>query len=174
MSNPSENRTFLFYSFSRFAAYLLLVHGSPGPRTTAEAANLETKNRKEMTMEQFVFDEKNGLWYELRGDYYYPCLTLPDDREYHIGIWGERHGHYLKQERNPIYEAMLLKGTLYSYLSEINAQAEDMLLRLTEEMACAEGIAEQLKAQDQMLWVQRMNSIRDRATEIINNELIFV
>lgn len=123
-------------------------------------------------MEQYIFDEKNGLWYELKGDYYYPCLTLPDEREHYIGIWGKRHQRYLRRERKPVYDALLLKGTLYSYLAEIDFQAENMLLRLIEEMARIEGITEQLKAQDQMLWVQCMNSIRERASEIVNNELI--
>ena len=124
-------------------------------------------------MEQYIYNERNGLWYERCGDYYLPCLTLPDDGECHIGIWGERHKRYLKQEHRITYETMLLKGTLYRYLADINTQAEDMLLRLTEEMAGREGITEQLKASDQLAWVGAINNIRDRAEEIVNHELIY-
>ena len=124
-------------------------------------------------MEQYIYDERNGLWYERCGDYYLPCLTLPDEGEYHIGIWGERHKQYLKQEHRIVYETMLLNGTLYHYLADINTQAEDMLLRLTEEMAKREGITEQLKASDQMAWVGAMNNVQARAKEIVYNELIY-
>ena len=124
-------------------------------------------------MEQYIYDESNGLWYERCGDYYLPCLTLPDEGVYHIGIQGERHKQYLKQEHRIVYETMLLKGTLYRYLADINTQAEDMLLRLTEEMAKREGITERLKAGDQMAWVGGMNNIRARAEEIVTHELIY-
>lgn len=124
-------------------------------------------------MEPYIFDNKNGLWYELRGGYYYPCLTLPDEGEYHIGIWGERHRRYLEQEHKFLYETLLLKGTLYSYLADVDTQAEKMLLKLIVEMVRREGISEQLKADDQMAWVGAMNNIRARAEEVVNAELIY-
>lgn len=80
-------------------------------------------------MDKYIFDESNGLWYELHGDYYLPCLTLPEE-EYHIGIWGQRHKRYLKQEHHIIYQTMLSKGTLFQYLEEVDRQAEEMLRRL--------------------------------------------
>ena len=124
-------------------------------------------------MEQFIFDQKNGLWYELKGDYYYPCLTLPDDRKYHIGVWGERRRRYLLKNREPIYTAMLLSGKLNVHLEEVDRQAEELLFQLVDQMACAEGVTEQLKATDQMAWVGAMNNIRERAEEVVYAELIY-
>ena len=124
-------------------------------------------------MERTIYDESNGLWYELRGDYYFPCLTVPAQEERPIGIWGQRHLRYIKTERNALYTELLTSDRLNTYLSDINEQAETMFLRLIDQMAAREGITERLKAQDQMLWVQRMNNIRDRAIEIVNHELIY-
>ena len=124
-------------------------------------------------MEKHIYDEKNGLWYELHGDYYLPCLTVPDEEQRPIGIWGQRHLRYIKRERKPLYSALFISGKLNKYLADLNEQAEDMLFRLVEQMAEREGITEALKAQDQMLWVQRMNNIRDRAMEVVNNDLIY-
>lgn len=123
-------------------------------------------------MENYIFDKSNGLWYELQGDYYIPCLTVPAEEEKPIGIWGQRHLRYIKQERKALYTELLTSGKLNSYLASINEQAEEQLILLTKQMVEREGVTEQLKAQDQMLWVQRMNNIRDRAMEIINHELI--
>ena len=123
-------------------------------------------------MEKTIYDESNGLWYELQGDYYIPCLTLPAQEEKPIGIWGQRHLRYIKQERNALYTELLTSGKLNAYLADINEQAEERMLLLTKQMAEREDVTEQLKAQDQMLWVQRMNNIRDRATEVVNNDLI--
>ena len=123
-------------------------------------------------MEKYIFDKSNGLWYELQGDYYIPCLTVPAEEEKPIGIWGQRHLRYIKQERKVLYTELLTSGKLNSYLASINEQAEEQLILLTKQMVEREGVTEQLKAQDQMLWVQRMNNIRDRAMEIINHELI--
>lgn len=123
-------------------------------------------------MEKYIFDKSNGLWYELQGDYYIPCLTLPAQEEKPIGIWGQRHLRYIKQERKALYTELLTSGKLNAYLADINEQAEERMLLLTKQMAEREGVTEQLKAQDQMLWVQRMNNIRDRATEVVNNDLI--
>ena len=124
-------------------------------------------------MEKYIFDENNGLWYELQGDYYIPCLTLPAEEDNPIGIWGQRHLRYIKQERKALYTELLTSGKLNSYLASVNVQAEKQMILLTKQMAEREGVTEQLKAQDQMLWVQRMNNIRDRAMEIVNHELIY-
>lgn len=125
-------------------------------------------------MEKYIFDESNGLWYELQGDYYVPCLIVPAQDERPIGIWGQRHLRYIKTERKVLYTELLTSGKLYSYLADINEQATEQMLLLTKQMAEREGVTEQLKAQDQMLWVQRMNNIWDRATEIVNNDLIYI
>ena len=124
-------------------------------------------------MEKYIFDKSNGLWYELQGDYYIPCLTVSPQEERPIGIWGQRHLRYIKQERKALYAELLTSGRLNTYLADINEQAAEQLLLLTKQMAEREGVNEQLKAQDQILWVARMKSIRDRAVEIINHDLIY-
>lgn len=124
-------------------------------------------------MQKQIYDEKNGLWYELHGDYYLPCLTLPSEEAHPIGVWGQRHLRYLRQHRRALYTELLVSGRLTGYLADLNEQAETMFLRLIDKMAACEGVTEQLKAQDQLLWVQRMNNIRDRAMEVVNNELIY-
>ena len=124
-------------------------------------------------MEKTIYDESNGLWYELRGDYYIPCLTVPAQEERPIGIWGQWHLRYIKTERNALYTELLTSGRLNTYLADINEQATKLMLLLTQQMAEREGVTEQLKAQDQMLWVQQMNNIRDRAMEIVNHDLIY-
>ena len=125
-------------------------------------------------MEKTIYNESNGLWYELQGDYYIQCLTVPAEEEKPIGIWGQRHLRYIKQERKALYTELLTSGRLNTYLADINEQAAEQMLLLTEQMAEREGVTEQLKAQDQMQWVQRMNNIRDRATEIVNHDLIYI
>ena len=129
--------------------------------------------QEDFSMEKYIFDESNGLWYELQGDYYIPCLAVPAQEERPIGIWGQRHLRYIKQERKDLYTELLTSGRLNTYLADINEQATGQMLQLTRQMAEREGVTEQLKAQDQMLWVQRMNNIRDRAMEIINYDLIY-
>ena len=124
-------------------------------------------------MEKYIYDESNGLWYELRDDYYIPCLTIPAQEERPIGVWGQRHLRYIKKERKALYTELLTSGRLSPYLADINEQATEQMLLLTQQMAEREGVTEQLKAQDQMRWVQRMNNIRDRAMEIVNHELIY-
>lgn len=124
-------------------------------------------------MEKHIYDKNNGLWYELHGDYYIPCLTIPAQEERLIGIWGKRHLRYIKAERKALYTELLTSGRLNTYLADINEQATEQMLLMTKQMAEREGVTEQLKAQDQMLWVQRMNNIRDRAIEIVNHELIY-
>lgn len=124
-------------------------------------------------MEKYIYDEKNGFWYELQGDYYIPCLKLPDEEQRPIGIWGQRHLRYLRQHRKALYTELQITGKLNSYLADLNEQAENMFLELVKQLAALEGVTEQLKAQDQMLWVQRMNNIRDRAMEMVNHDLIY-
>lgn len=124
-------------------------------------------------MEQYIFDKNNGLWYELQGDYYIPSLAVPAEEETPIGLWGQRHLRFIKQERKLQYMELLTSGRLNSYLADINAQAEERMLLLTGKMAQREGLTEQLKAQDQMLWVQRMNSLRSQAEELVLAELIY-
>ena len=124
-------------------------------------------------MEQYVFNEKNGLWYELQGDYYIPCLTLLAEEERLIGIWGQRHLRYIRQHRKALYTDLLTSDKLNDYLAALNEQAENMFFELVTQMTVLENVTEQLKAQEQMLWVQRMNNIRDRAIEHVNHEPIY-
>lgn len=123
-------------------------------------------------MDKYIFDDKNGLWYELQGDYYLPCLKLPEEPETHIGIWGQRHRCYLKIHRRSLYTSLLTSGKLNSYLADIDRQAGEIFSRLVKQMEEAEGVNEELKSTDQMVWVRRMNNIRNRAMEIINTEMI--
>lgn len=124
-------------------------------------------------MAKTIFEELGGR-YERQGDYLIPCLTLPAEKEQPIGLFGRRHLDYLKQHRRVTYINLLTSGRLNTYLADINEQATEQMLLLTEQMAEREGVTEQLKAQDQMQWVQRMNNIRDRATEIVNHDLIYI
>ena len=124
-------------------------------------------------MERFVMDERTRLKYELVGDYY---LVAGDDEpeEYQpIGVWGQRHLRYLKEHHRVRYANLLASGELNAYLADIDRQAEELFLRLVKQMADAEGITEALKANDQMEWVGRMNSCRDRATEIVYHQVIY-
>ena len=124
-------------------------------------------------MQKQIFDEKNGLWYELHGDYYLPCLTVSLEEQRPVGVWGQRHLRYLRQHRKALYTELLVSRRLNGYLADLDEQAEAMFLRLIDQMTAREGITEQLKAQDQLLWVQRMNNIRDRAMEVVNSDLIY-
>ena len=124
-------------------------------------------------MEKYKFDDRNGLWYELQGDYYLPCLKLPEEEQAYIGIWGQRHLRYLKKHHRVLYGNLLTSRKLDSYLADIDKQAEEMYFRLVKQMAEREGITEQLKAQNQMEWVGRMNNIRNGVAEIIYAEIIF-
>ena len=124
-------------------------------------------------MERFVTDERTGLKYELVGDYYLVAGEDEPEEDRPIGIWGQRHLRYLKKHRRVRYANLLTSGELNAYLADIDRQAEELFLRLVKQMADAEGITETLKASDQMEWVRRMNSIRNRAIEIVNTELIF-
>lgn len=123
-------------------------------------------------MEKYITDERTGLKYELVGDYYLIAGDDEPEEERPIGIWGQRHLRYLKEHRRVRYATLLTGGELNSYLADIDRQAEELFLRLVKQMADAEGITEALKANNQMEWVGRMNNIRSRAKEVINNELI--
>ena len=103
-------------------------------------------------MKQQIYDKENGLWYELLGDYYFPCLTVPEQRP--LGIWGQRRRRYLLKNRKTIYTGLLLGGKLEAHLEEIDRSAEDMFLLLVDQMAACEGVTEELKAQNQMLWAR--------------------
>ena len=124
-------------------------------------------------MDKYIYDEKNGLWYELRGDYYLPCLKLPEEVEVHIGVWGQHHRRYLKEHRQAAYTRLLTSGKLNRYLADIDHQAEELFSQLVSTMAANEGITEALKAAEQMKWVRRMNGVRNRAREIVESELIY-
>ena len=124
-------------------------------------------------MDKYIYDVKNGFWYELQGDYYLPCLKLPEEGEVHIGIWGQWHRMYLKNHHRVRYINLLTSGKLNSYLADIDRQAEEMFSRLAKQLSEKEGVTEALKAEKQMLWVQKMNSIRNAAMEIISNDLIY-
>ncbi len=97
-------------------------------------------------MDKYIYDENNGLWYELQGDYYFPCLTVPAQEERPIGIWGQRHLQYIKKECKALYTELLTGGRLNTYLADINEQATEQMFLLTKQMAEHEGITEQLKA----------------------------
>ena len=124
-------------------------------------------------MEKVIYDEKNSLWYELQGDYYIPCLKLPEEEQQSIGVWGQRHLRYIKQNRKVLYLNLLTSGKLNGYLADIDKQAEEMFSRLVKQMAEREGVTEKLKVDNQMEWVGRMNNIRSRATEMVNADLIY-
>ena len=124
-------------------------------------------------MDKYVLDNSNGLWYELIGDYYIPCLTLPAEEEKPIGVYGQRHLRYLKEYHRVTYTNLLTSGRLNTYLAEIDEQAKDMFFRLVKEYADKQGVTEQLKSDKSLEWVQRMNNIRNAVEEIINAELIY-
>lgn len=124
-------------------------------------------------MEKYIYDNSNGLWYELHGDYYLPCLVIPEEEIHTIGMWGRKHQQHLREHRPIFYNNLILSGRLYSYLADIDTQVRARLDLLVAQMAEKEGINEQLKAQDQLAWVGAMSSIRNRAEEIIYTELIY-
>lgn len=123
-------------------------------------------------MAKTIFEAMGGT-YVRQGDYLFPCLSLPAEKgNKPIGVWGQRHLRYLKQHRKVLYTNLLTSGKLNSYLADIDKQAEDMFLRLVKQMTEREGVTEQLKAENQIEWVGRMNNIRSRAMEIVNEEII--
>ena len=116
----------------------------------------------------------NKITYTKQGDYLLPNLKLPEQPKVEIGVWGKRHLRYIKQHHTIRYTNLLISCKLTAYLADIDEQAEKLFFRLVKQLAEKEGVTEQLKANDQMLWVKRMNNIRNRATEIVNAELIYV
>ena len=124
-------------------------------------------------MKQHYIDEKTGISYTLQGDYYLPDLILPAEEVKPIGVWGQRHLWYLKEYRRITYFNLLTSGKLNSYLAEIDKQAEEMFFRLVEQMKHVQGITEQLKAENTLKWVGRINNIQACAMEIVNKEIIF-
>lgn len=124
-------------------------------------------------MAKTIFEEMGGT-YVRQGDYFLPDLKLPEEETKPIGVWGQRHKRYLKEHKRATYTTLLTSGNLNSYLADIDEQAEDMFSRLVKQMAEHEGVTEQLKADNQLEWVQRMNSIRNRAIELLNMNLIYV
>lgn len=139
-------------------------------------------------MAKTIRDKRTGWEYELQGDYYYPTGRVqkngvmtpsepPEDdepeEEKPVGVWGQRYLRYLRQYKKSLYLDLFMSGKLNAYLADIDDQAENFFLRLVKEMAATEGVTETLKAEDQMAWVQRMNNIRQRATEIVNRDLIY-
>ena len=124
-------------------------------------------------MKKHFTDERTGISYTLQGDYYLPDLVLPVEEQVEVGIWGQRHLRHIKQNRRVLYTNLLISGKLNSYLADINQQAEEMFFRLVKELAEKEDVTEQLKANNQMEWVARMNNIRRRATEVVNTDFIY-
>lgn len=104
--------------------------------------------RRILNMDKYIYDENNGLWYELQGDYYIPCLTIPEEEQQPIGVWGQRHLRYTRENRQGLYNSLFLSGKLNSYLADLNEQAEELFLRLVEGLAKKEDITETLKAED--------------------------
>ena len=146
------------------------------PKGKSQQENLrvlsQEKRKGANDMQKFITDERTGLQYELVGDYY--LIAGEDEPESRlIGVWGQRHLRYLKQHRKVLYSNLLISGKLNDYLADINEQAEDMFSRLVKQLAEKESVTEALKAENQMLWVQRMNNIRSAAMEIVSSELIY-
>ena len=123
-------------------------------------------------MKQRIYDERNGLWYSLCGDYYVPEFAIPEGNR-SIGKWGRMHRDYLEQNHPIRFNDLVLSGQLWTCLADLNEQAQDRLSLIVEQMKASEGVTEELKAADQMAWVGAMNSIRNRAEEIILREMIY-
>ncbi len=124
-------------------------------------------------MKKHIYDENNGLWYELIGDYYILVFTLSSEEQRSIGKWGRMHREYLKEHRPILFNDLILSGQLWTYLADLNEQAQERLFLIVEQMKASEGVSEELKAANQMAWVGAMNSIRNRAEEIILREMIY-
>lgn len=122
-------------------------------------------------MEKYIYDEKNGLHYELIDDYYYPCLTVPESPS--VGIWGMHRLKYLRENKRVLYQVLLYTDKLKSHLEEVDNNAEEMFTQLVKQLSVEECVTEDIKATDQMMWVSKMNNIYNRAKDIVCNELIF-
>ena len=125
-------------------------------------------------MEKYIFNENNGLWYELQGNYYIPCLSLPEEEERPIGLWGQRHLRYIRECRKALYTSLQLSGELNSYLSDIDQQAQERMDTIIQQLAQTQGVTEALKAADPMAWVGWMNNIQACAREVVDEEIIYV
>ena len=123
-------------------------------------------------MKKTIFEEMGGT-YIRHGDYLIPCLTLPEEEQRFIGVWGQRHKRYLKEHKEAVYITLLTSGRLNSYLADIEEQAQERFERIVEQMKQAHGITERLKAENQMEWVVRMNNIQSCAREIVDKEMIY-
>ena len=123
-------------------------------------------------MEKTLYEQMGGT-YTTQGDYYLPDLTLPPEEEHPIGVWAQRRLRYLKQHHKILYYNLLTSGKLYCHLADVEEEAQTLFLRLVKEYAEQEGLTEQMKAENQMEWVQRMNNIRERVNEVVNAEMIF-
>ena len=124
-------------------------------------------------MEKRIYNEQTGISYTLQGNYYLPDLALTEQENMPIGLWGQRHLQYIKAHHKVRYINLMTSGKLNKHLADIDEQAEDMFIRLVKQMAESDGVNEQLKADNQMEWVAQMNNIRSRATEIIDNDIIY-
>lgn len=123
-------------------------------------------------MTKTIFEEMGGS-YEMQGDYYLPCLSLPEEEQKPVGVWGQRHLRHIKEHKRTLYANLLTSCKLNSYLADIDEQAEEMFSRLVKQLAEKENVTEKLKAENQMLWVQKMNNIRSRVTETVKNNIIY-
>lgn len=123
-------------------------------------------------MTKTIFEEMGGSYVQ-QGDYYLPCLSLPEEEQKPVGIWGQRHLRYIKEHKRAFYTSLLTSCKLNSYLADVDEQAEKMFSRLVKQLAEQENVTEKLKAENQMLWVQKMNNIHNRATEVVISDLIY-
>ena len=121
-------------------------------------------------MEKLIYDSSNGLWYELQGDYYIPCLSIPETKP--VGRWGRKHLRYLQEHCRLLYSTLLLSGKLNHYLLNIDREAQELFDRLMTQLIEEKEITEQLKEHDQMAWVRMMNTVRNIAEEIVNDEVV--
>lgn len=121
-------------------------------------------------MEKLIYDSSNGLWYELQGDYYIPCLSIPETKP--VGRWGRKHLRYLQEHRRLLYSTLLLSGKLNDYLLKVDHEAQEFFDRLMAQLIKKEGISEQLKEHDQIAWVRAMNTALNIAEEVVNDEVI--
>lgn len=124
-------------------------------------------------MKKHIYDENNGLWYERIGDYYIPVFSLSSEEQRPIGKWGRMHREYLREHRPILFNDLILSSQLWTYLADLNEQAQEHLSLIIEQMKASEGVTEELKTADQMAWVGAMSSIRNRAEEIILREMIY-
>ena len=123
-------------------------------------------------MTKTIFEEMGGS-YEMQGDYYLPCLSLPEEEQKPVGVWGQRHLRHIKEHKRTLYANLLTSCKLNSYLADIDEQAEEMFSRLVKQLAEKENVTEKLKAENQMLWVRKMNNIQACAKEIVDTKLIY-